>query len=135
VLTIRRPLVYRALDHLVELGLAEASATEPGTAGPQRTIHRITPEGRRSLNRWLAQPVGHIRHLRIEFQLKLALLQRLKRSPLRLVTAQRKALEPTLAALEAANGSSVDHVELWRHHNASAVGAYLEHLERIYRAG
>ena len=135
VLTVRRPLVYRSLDHLVETGRAEPTVTEPGEAGPQRTIHRITSAGRRSLNKWLVTPVAHIRDLRIEFQLKLALAERLHRSPLRLVIAQRHALEPTLAALESANGSSVDHLELWRHHIASAAGAYLEHLESIYRVG
>ena len=131
VITVRRPLVYRALDRLVEAGLAEAGHTEPGTSGPNRLVHRITPSGRRSLNRWLNRPVGHIRDMRIEFQLKLALLQRLGRSPLGLITKQREALAPTLVALDASS-DPMDSLDLWRRHNAIAAGTYLESLERLY---
>ncbi len=46
VCKVRRPLVYRALDRLVETGYAEPVATEKGDAGPQRVIHRITRRGR-----------------------------------------------------------------------------------------
>src|SRR5262245_30857708 len=65
VLTVRRPLVYRALDRLVDIGLAQPVHSEPGEAGPQRVIHKATPNGRRRLNRWLDEPVQHIRDLRI----------------------------------------------------------------------
>ena len=132
VITVRRPLVYRALDRLVDAGLAEPAHTEPGTAGPNRVIHRVTRPGKRRLNSWLGSPVGHVRDMRIEFQLKLALLQRLGRSPLRLVVRQRRALDPTLAALEVPSSDTVDHLELWRRHNAAAAATYLESLERHY---
>jgi PadR family transcriptional regulator AphA len=123
--------VYRALDRLVLAGLAEAGHTEPGTSGPNRLIHRITPSGRSSLNRWLSRPVAHIRDMRIEFQLKLALLERLGRSPLVLIRRQRAALAPTLSALDSLSDST-DSLELWRRHNAIAAGTYLESLERLY---
>ena len=132
VLTVRRPLVYRALDRLVTLRLAENLHTEPGDAGPQRLIHRATRSGRSRLNRWLAEPVGHIRDLRIEFQLKLVLLERSGKSPLGLVQTQRSALGPTLAALEVAPSDPIDHLELWRQHNAAAAANYLDHLKSIY---
>lgn len=132
VLTVRRPLTYRALDRLVAAGLAEAGHTEPGAAGPQRTVHRITRAGRRKLDRWLDLPVGHIRDLRIEFQLKLSLLLRAGRSPLALIEAQRSEIEPTLAGLDLPGDQPPDHVELWRRHNAAAAGRYLEDLEAIY---
>ncbi len=132
VITVRRPLVYRALDRLVDAGLAESVHTEPGAAGPNRVIHRITRSGRRRLDSWLSSPVGHIRDMRIEFQLKLALFQRLGRSPLQLVVAQRETLDPTLAALDVASVGPVDHLELWRRHNAAAAATYLESLERHY---
>lgn len=131
IITVRRPLVYRALDRLVAAGLAEPGHTEPGTAGPNRLIHRVTPSGRKHLNRWLGRPVGHVRDMRIEFQLKLALHEVLGRSPLLLVRRQRKALAPTLAALDAAS-SPIDNLELWRRHNAAAAAAYLESLERLH---
>lgn len=132
VLTVRRPLVYRALDRLVEGRLAEPFHTESGTAGPNRLIHRITPNGRRKLNRWLQQPVDHIRDLRIEFLLKVTLLERNGKSPLELIQRQRLVLKPTLDALDLPTETMIDHVELWRRHNASAAHAYLDHLATLY---
>ena len=132
VYTVRRPLVYRALDRLVEAGYAEPVSTEKGDAGPQRVIHRVTPRGRRRLHRWLGEPVGHIRDLRIEFLLKLALLRRSGRSPIDLIREQRAALDATLAALEDPKPHPGDHVELWRRHNAATAAAYLDDLERLY---
>ena len=134
VLTVRRPLTYRALDRLVEAGLAAAVHTEPGVAGPERIIHRITPAGKRRLKRWLTEPVQHIRDMRIEFQLKLTLLSRSGQSPLPLVQAQRVVLQPTLAALDSTTEHPPDHVELWRQHNAAATDDYLRHLEAIYQS-
>ena len=134
VLTVRRPLIYRALDRLVEAGLAAAVHTEPGDAGPERIIHRITPTGKRRLKGWLAEPVQHIRDMRIEFQLKLTLLSRSGQSPLTLVRAQRDVLQPTLAALDGITDEPPDHVELWRQHNAAATDAYLRHLEAVYQS-
>ena len=132
VITVRRPLVYRALDRLVDAGLAETVHSEPGAAGPNRVIHRVTRAGRRRLDSWLANPVEHVRDMRIEFQLKLALLQRLGRSPMQLVVAQRETLDPTLAALDVPSSGPVDHLDLWRRHNAAAAASYLESLERHY---
>jgi PadR family transcriptional regulator AphA len=132
VITVRRPLIYRALDRLSLAHLAEAIHAEPGDAGPQRIIHRITPTGRRRLNRWLRQPVQHVREMRIELLLKLTLLQRAGRSPLPLITAQKAVLHPTLAALEKPVGEAPNHVELWRRHNALAVAAFLDDLEEAW---
>lgn len=131
VMTVRRPLVYRALDRLVELGYAESIQTERGE-GPQRVVHRITRSGRRRLNVWLSQPVDHVRDLRIEFLLKLALLRRSDMSPLGLIESQRRALGATLEALEVPTEEPADHVELWRRHNAAAAMAYLEELATKY---
>ena len=132
VFTVQRPLVYRALDRLVESGLAESAHTEPGDAGPQRVIHNITPAGRERLAAWLDQPVEHVRDIRIEFLLKLALMERAGTSPLALIRSQRTALNDTLNALDAAS-ATLDDVELWRHHNAAATDAYLKDLEVRYR--
>ena len=131
ILTVRRPLVYRALDRLVEQGLAEAAHIEQGDAGPRRAIHRVTGRGRRRLCNWLQRPVAHVRDVRIEFLLKLTVLHRSGRSPLRLISAQMGSLNPTLEALD--EEVTTDHVELWRRHNARAVRAYLEELASLYR--
>jgi len=130
VFTVRRPLVYRALDRLVETGYVASVSTEKGDAGPERTIHRITSSGRRRLNRWLAEPVDHVRDLRIEFLLKITLIERSNRSPLQLIQDQRAALRTTLEALDKLDTGRTDHIGLWRRHNAAAAVAYLEELER-----
>lgn len=130
VYTVRQPLVYRALDRLVEAGMAERMRTEESDSGPQRVIHRVTARGRHRLNRWLEEPVAHVRDVRIEFLLKLTLLRRAGRSPSRLIDEQRRALRPTLKALD--DDTTDDHVEIWRRHNARAVEAYLDELARRY---
>jgi len=132
ILAVRRSLVYRALDRLVEEGLVEPKGTEPGDVGPQRVIHRITPRGRSYLRRWLSEPVEHIRDIRLGFQLKLAFLDRSGQSPLRLLDAQRAVLESTLAALDGRPEGSSNHLELWRQYNAQAAAAYLDHLQSLY---
>jgi len=131
ILTVRRPLVYRALDRLVEQGLVEPAHIEQGDAGPRRAIHRVTRHGRRRLRCWLQSPVAHVRDVRIEFLLKLTLLQRSGRSPLGLISAQVDSLQPTLEALD--EEVTTDHVELWRRNNARAVRAYLEEVVSLYR--
>jgi DNA-binding PadR family transcriptional regulator len=132
ILTVRRPLAYRALARLVELGLVEPVHTEPGDAGPQRVIHRITTTGGCCLSRWLLEPVAHVRDLRIGFQLKLVFLHRSGTSPLELIKAQRRVLQPTLSALDSSAEEVADDLELWRQHNAVAAAAYLDHLQARY---
>ena len=119
ILTVRRPLVYRALDRLVAAGLAEALHTEKGESGPERVIHRVTRAGRQRLRRWREEPVEHVRDVRIEFQLKLALLERSGVSPLELIRKQKAVLDPTLTALDHQASQPIDHVKLWRHHSAA----------------
>lgn len=131
VLTVRRPLVYRALDRLEDASYIQPVATEK-SGGPERVIYRATKEGRRRLEIWLVEPVSHVRDLRIEFLLKLAFLRRSSLSPLALIQRQQDALKPTLVALDDQAIDPEDHVELWRHHNAAAAAAYLDDLERIY---
>lgn len=130
VFTVRRPLVYRALDRLVEAGLAEPSTTERGDAGPNRVVHRATSSGRRRATDWLAEPVAHVRDLRIEFLLKITLIHRVGRSPSNLIRAQRDALADTITAL--AESPPVDHIELWRRHAATAAASYLTDLAAIH---
>lgn len=129
IFTVRRPLVYRALDRLVDTGLARRAHIERGESGPDRVIHRVTGRGQRRLERWLEEPVTHVRDIRIEFLLKLALLKRADRSPARLIAEQRRSLGPTFAALD--EPASTDHVEIWRRRNARAAEAYLDELAAL----
>jgi len=129
VLTVHRPLVYRALDRLAAAELVKARHTEPGLAGPDRTVYGLTPRGRRALRRWLVTPVQHVRDLRIELLVKLRLIDRAGGDQLPLIHAQRAALGETLEALARLPDGS-DEVDLWRHHNALAAAAFLDHVER-----
>lgn len=132
VLTVRRPLVYRAAERLAAAGLCRPDHTEPGEGGPERTVYRVTAAGRRALAKWLAEPVIRVRDLRLEFLLKVRLTRRAGRSPLPLVRAQREALAARLEVL-AVGAESGDEVALWRRHNAAAAQAFLEELEGRWR--
>jgi len=85
---------------LDERGLIEAIGHEPGLRGPSRTIFRATEEGRSELERWLAEPVDHVREIRSLFLLKLILLERAGLDPKALLEAQRVQVEPAVRTLE-----------------------------------
>ncbi len=127
IITLRRPQVYRAIDRLAAAGLIEPLAVEPGDAGPQRTVFAIAGPGRQPLEDWLARPVEHVRHLRVEFLVKLRLLERLGRSPRELLAAQRAALGPTLDRLVATSSADDDVVDRWRATTALAAARFLGH--------
>src|SRR5260221_4045078 len=101
VWTVRRPIVYRSLAHLERTGLIEPVASVAGAGGPQKTVMRITPAGRRRLRRWLEQPVEHVRDVRSHLLLKLALLHRSDRDPDALVDRQRTVVATVVEGLVA----------------------------------
>lgn len=123
ILTVGRPQVYRSLDRLAAAGLIEPVAVEPGDAGPKRTVYQVTDVGAEPLDDWLDRPVEHVRDLRVEFLVKLRLLERRRRDPTALVEAQRRALRSTIEQLMA--GDDGDVVDRWRAHNARAVDRFL----------
>lgn len=129
IFTVHRPLVYRSLDRLVDRELAEPQQIEKGEGGPKRTIHGLTKLGTSVNAEWLSAPVTHVRDLRIEFLTKLRLNTRAKRDTAALIDAQRSALADRLDTLQAAADSD-DEVDLWRRHNADAVVAFLDELQR-----
>src|SRR5689334_12488412 len=127
---IPRPVVYRALGRLAEAGLVDAGDAESGP-GPQRTPYAVTAAGRAEARRWLSAPVAHVRDLRSEFLLKLALLDRAGGDPAELVAGQRAALVPIAAALaaERAAGTGFDDVLLaWRESTTAAAIAFLDSI-------
>lgn len=130
VMTVRRPLVYRAVERLEGDALVSRHRTEPGEAGPERTVYRVTAAGRSLLDGWLAEPVTHVRDLRLAFLLKLLLLRRRRWRTAGLVEAQRRVLSETLARL-AELPADPDPVDLWRHHNAVAVDRFLAGLSGL----
>lgn len=134
IITVHRPLVYRAVDRLAASGLIEARGIEPGSGGPERTVYRTTAAGRERLAGWLQEPVDHVRDLRQAFLLKLLLLRRSGSSPVDLIHRQRTALAGALGGLERLPADP-DEVDLWRHHNAGAASAFLDEAARRFGNG
>jgi PadR family transcriptional regulator AphA len=129
--TVKRRLVYRAIDSLARAGLVSGAGTEDGERGPQRRLLQVTPVGRRAVTRWLGEPVAHVRDVRTELLLKLALLDRSRRSPKRLLERQRDVLGPTVSGLreQLAGADGFDAVlARWRVESAAAVERFLDGL-------
>ena len=98
---VPRPLVYRAVDRLIEGHLVRPLRVEAGDHGPPRTVVTTTAAGQRMVRKWLATPAEHVRDVRTELVVKLALLQRSDKDPTPLLEAQRVALGPIVTALDA----------------------------------
>ena len=125
--TVSRPLVYRSLATLTASGMIEEAGAVAGVRGPQRTIVRATRRGRAALRRWLDEPVDHVREVRSELLVKLALLSRSGRSAETLVTRQLDRLEPVFTAVtRRAAGDGFEAVlATWRREQALAVKRFL----------
>ena len=130
--SLSRPLTYRSLDQLVERGLVRPVGSEPGDAGPDRTVLAATRAGRSRMRTWLRTPVTHLRDLRSELLLKIALAERCGVDIGPMLDAQRGRLDEQVATLSAAafdpSGRVVDAVALWRHEVACAGQRFLERL-------
>ncbi|MFG1928698.1 PadR family transcriptional regulator [Cryptosporangium sp. NPDC048952] len=129
---VPRPIVYRNLDRLTELGLVRREATEAGRRGPQRSILTTTPTGAAAVQDWLRRPAAHVRDLRSELLVKLALLLRRHLAPHELIAAQRTALLPVRAALgqqRAADDGFGLILTSWRVENVNAALRFLDSLE------
>lgn len=129
VWTVPRPIVYRELKKLIGLRLVAAGPSEPSDQGPARTTMTITPAGQDVLDRWLREPVDHVREVRALLLLKLALLDRRGEDPQPLLRAQRERLLPQLTGLErrraAATGFERRLAE-WRLASTRATLAFLD---------
>lgn len=128
--TVPRPIVYRSLATLTERGLIEETGTADESRGPKRTIVRATRSGRAALKRWLEMPVEHVRDVRTELLVKLALLDRAGRPARDLVERQIAHLEPVIRAVSAPTGAEGFDVVLarWRREQALAVDRFLRSL-------
>jgi DNA-binding PadR family transcriptional regulator len=129
VWSVRRPLVYRAIDTLAAMGHVRAAGTVASTSGPQRTVLHATTGGKRAVTRWLRQPVEHVRDARSLLMLKLLFLTRREADPAPLLAAQRDrfvTLASRLAeAAEEAEGFDRALV-LWRLENTTAAVRFVE---------
>ena len=126
-----RPLVYRGLSLLAQLGLIEERGLEQSDRGPRRTVLRATRAGRQQVDRWLTEPVPHVRELRSGLMLKLLFLTRRGADPSELLARQRAVLEPLAASLDdgSRSGEGFDRVlALWRLESVRAALRFLDDL-------
>ena len=130
VWTVPRPIVYRSLTALTKGGYIEACGEDTKSQGPQRTIVRATRRGRAALKRWLETPVEHVRDVRAELLVKLALLSRSGQPSTRLVERQIEHLAPVVTAVsKPPAGEDFDLVlARWRKEQALAVDRFLRSL-------
>jgi molybdopterin-binding protein len=121
--SLTRPLSYRAIEVLVDNGMVTRRSPTTGQ-GRHRALLATTAKGRRSSQRWLDAPVEHIRDVRTELLIKLALRERAGLETRSLLTAQQEKFQPTIDALTTARqGDGL--VEIWRRENARAVRRFL----------
>lgn len=134
--TVRRPLVYRAIDHLLEIGLAEPRLVEPGAQGPHRTVIAATRTGRARLRRWLEEAVEHPRDVRATLLVKLALRARRGDALAPLARRQLDAFAHVQRSLgrRRASTSSVEQLAIeWRYRANEAIRRFLESVVRAER--
>lgn len=126
---IPRPMVYRALDRLCELRLIRPVGTEPGSGGPRRTLLTVSRAGLDLVTAWRLRPVAHVRDIRTELLVKLALLDRAGVDPKPLLDAQRELLLPILASLRRRrdHASGFDRtLAAWRYQTAQVSMRFLD---------
>jgi DNA-binding PadR family transcriptional regulator len=127
--SVRRPLVYRAVETLTGMGLVRPAGTVPSRSGPQRTVLQATPTGKRALTRWLRQPIAHVRDARSLLMLKLLFLTRRKADLKPLLIAQREHFanlaEGLTSAADTAEGFD-RALLLWRLETTTASVRFVE---------
>jgi DNA-binding PadR family transcriptional regulator len=125
-----RPLVYRALGLLKDRGLIRPVVTEAGQ-GPNRTILAATQAGLDELDRWLEEPVVHVRDARSLLLLKLVYAERSGRDTRPLLERQRDLLRPIVDGhrRRVPETDGWHHtIELWRSECMDAVLVFTEKL-------
>jgi DNA-binding PadR family transcriptional regulator len=129
--SVPKAMVYYALQQLALAGLIRMTKEQRTTQGPARSIYRITPAGRAAAEAWVSRPVEHVRDVRSELMVKLALNDRRGVDSRPLVRAQLALLVPVAAALHdrlrAADGFERT-LALWRYEAVTATMQFLTAL-------
>jgi PadR family transcriptional regulator AphA len=125
---VPKPVIYRAMGQLEQLGLIQMTGQQHSPNGPARSLCQVTPAGRQAAEAWLRGPVAHGRDVRSELLMKLALLDRAGADPRGLLSAQVAEFAPLAAALadRVHTTTGTDHrLALWRHQAMSATIQFL----------
>lgn len=131
-ISVRRALVYRAIDDLRRASLVAAQRRETGQRGSPRVVWRATARGKRVSRAWLDEVVEHPRDARLELLAKFALRARRGLSLRKLATAQRQRFEPLATALRRNRRdetSAAALVRRWRYESVAAMVGLLRDLE------
>lgn len=130
---VPKPVVYRSVQRLEQLGLVRSAALQPSHQGPAKSPVDATPAGRRLATAWLDRPASHNRDVRSELLVKLALIDRAGADARNLIDAQHHQLGPVAQALrdrlDTATGFERTLV-LWRCETVSATLRFLEALRQ-----
>jgi DNA-binding PadR family transcriptional regulator len=129
---VPKPVIYRALQRLEQLGLVRTAEQQPSSQGPVRSLIDATPAGRAAAAGWLTRPAEHTRDVRSELLVKLALLDRARADPGPLLEAQREHLAPVAEALRDRLGEAEGFertLALWRYETVSATVRFLDALQ------
>lgn len=124
VIHVRRPLVYRSINCLLEAKLIRESKTEPGDQGSQRVIYTATTSGKLASTTWLNEVVEHPRDARIELLAKFVLRSRRNLKNQQLAKRQKKLFERQATKLQISASLATDDVRLvslWRVENINAM--------------
>lgn len=127
--SLSRALTYRSLEQLTLRELVQPIGEEPGIAGGNRTILRATRSGRALFRQWVHSPVEHLRDLRSELLLKIALAADNEIDIADAIEAQRERVTAFLLGLEE-GGDLTDVVALWRYESATAALRFLDRMQR-----
>jgi DNA-binding PadR family transcriptional regulator len=100
VVRLEPGMLYHHLKSMAKRGLIETTI-ERQASRPDRQMHAITDAGRTSLDAWLIEPGRATREVRLEFLLKLYLVQAQDAAMARqLIAAQREVIEQLIASME-----------------------------------
>ena len=124
VIRIRRPLVYRSINSLLDAKLIRETKIEPGDQGSQRVVYNVTASGKLAGATWLNEVVEHPRDARIELLAKFVLRSRRNLKNQQLAKRQKKLFERQATKLQASANSATDDVRLvalWRVENINAM--------------
>jgi PadR family transcriptional regulator AphA len=100
VIRLEPGMIYHHLKKLTRAGWVTPVA-QPEAVRLARQVYALTPAGREELARWLGEPVGHTREIRLDFLVKLYFARRLDPGRASRLLADQRArlqeLERTLA--------------------------------------